>query len=105
LDEEAVDDLKIAVGEACVNAVYANEEAGRAAPVQIEWTEESDRVIVEVSDRGRPDSGEDPVTDALGVAPREVMSMALITQLVDKCEFLPREEGGTRARLVLYTPR
>ncbi|MGH2734836.1 MAG: ATP-binding protein, partial [Actinomycetota bacterium] len=105
LDEETVDDMKIAVGEACANAVLANEEAGVGASVSVHWDLEPERIVIEVGDRGAGPGQEDEQEDTLGVASRAVMSMALLDQLVDECELLPRPEGGTTARLVVFTPR
>ena len=102
LDEERVDDLKIAVSEACANAVINNEEAGSADPVAVTWTDEGQQIRIEVGDRGRADSfpGPDEV-DTQGFSTRAVMSMALLRSLVDGCEFVPRAGGGITTRLTL----
>src|SRR5688572_30094150 len=52
LNEEAVEDIRIAVSEACANAVLANEEAGSEEAVVVDWYQTDDRLIVEVGDRG-----------------------------------------------------
>jgi serine/threonine-protein kinase RsbW len=103
LDEDTVDDLKMAVSEACANAVLSNEQAGGNEPVQITWSEEPGRVVIEVGDRGdlyqggaTPDSW-----DSGRISARVTMSVALLSSLVDECEFIPRPGGGTRARLVM----
>ena len=112
LDEERVDDLKIAVGEACANAVLANVEAGGGAPVRVSWGDERDRVVIEVDDRGTtppqpvsPHGGPGETGDPGDLGSRQAMSMALLDQLVDECELVARPEGGTRARLILRTGR
>jgi serine/threonine-protein kinase RsbW len=103
LDEDTVDDLKMAVSEACANAVLSNEQSGGDEPVQIRWWEELERVVIEVGDRGdlyqggaTPDSW-----DSGRISARVTMSVALLSSLVDECEFIPRPGGGTRARLVV----
>jgi serine/threonine-protein kinase RsbW len=98
-DEEIVEELKIALSEACTNAVLAHEEASSPEPVSVRWLEESDRLIVEVSDRGigEPDSESDAF-DSQGFSSRMVMSRVLLAALVDGCEFLPRPQGGTVTR-------
>ena len=99
LDEEKVEDLRMAVSEACANAVLAHEESRADAPVTITWREETDRVIVEVGDRGRghvPDP-----EDSLGGADRLAMSVALLRSLVDECAFEPRPDGGMNTRLTV----
>lgn len=100
LDEEVVDDLKIAVSEACANAVLSHEEAGADAPVAVTWTEEDDRLVIEVADRGTPyDPAAAPTPDSGGFSSRLVMSIALLESLVDEFEFGPREGGGMATRL------
>lgn len=99
-DEALVDDLKIAVGEACTNAVLSNEEVGATAPISVCWSEEPGRIVMEVSDSGvPPDAG--PDADSAGMPSRLVLSTALLESLVDRCEIEPRPEGGTRARLIV----
>ncbi|CAN5602672.1 anti-sigma B factor RsbW [soil metagenome] len=101
VDEETVDDLKIAVSEACANAVLSHEDAGEQAPVTVKWTEQDDRLLVEVGDRGSvydPEAPEDPF-DSQGFSSRFLMSFSLLQSLVDDCSFGPREGGGMCAHL------
>jgi len=103
LEEEAVEELKIALSEAATNAVLIHEESSVAEPVSIRWIEEPDRVIVEVADRGPVrDPGEKPDEfDSQGFSSRMVMSRVLLEALIDGCEFIPRPDGGTVTRLVV----
>jgi serine/threonine-protein kinase RsbW len=100
LDEEVVDDIKIAVSEACANAVMANEAARTDAPVTVAWTEGVEGLVVEVGDRG---AERDPAAGA-GVGPgaksRALMSLALLQSLVDECDMVAREGGGMTAQLL-----
>jgi len=103
LDEEKVDDIKIAVSEACANAVLNNEEAGSDDPVVISWDETEDAVHIEVADRGAsldPDALDE--VDTQGFSTRAVMSIALLKSLVDDCGFEAREGGGTTTRLLIH---
>lgn len=100
-DEEAVDDLKIAVSEAVTNAVLATEEEGSDEPVIVRWDGETDEVAIAILDRGRVydpgaalDSGD---TQSL----RFTLSLALLQSLVDRCDFGPRDGGGMRTTLIL----
>jgi anti-sigma regulatory factor (Ser/Thr protein kinase) len=98
IEETAVDDLKIAVSEACANAVLSNEEAGSVAPVSIEWHEDDEGVEVRVGDRGQVYQGggpEEPFADRLS------MSVALLGSLVDDFSFEPRPDGGMLTRLIV----
>ncbi len=101
LGEEVVDDLKIAVSEACANAVLSNEDAGSGAPVTVTWTETPESLIVEVGDRGAVYDLDDPDAqlDSQGYSTRSLMSFALLKSLVDGCEVSPRDGGGMCAHL------
>jgi anti-sigma regulatory factor (Ser/Thr protein kinase) len=103
LEEDAVDDIKIAVSEACTNAVVSNEKDASDQPVSISWSEDSARIVVEIGDRGRVYEGGAPEDswDTGRITPRITMSVALLRALVDECEFVPRQGGGTYTRLVV----
>jgi anti-sigma regulatory factor (Ser/Thr protein kinase) len=103
LDETVVEDLRIAVSEACANAVIANEEAGSTEAVVVDWLEEGGRLVVEVGDRGTADHGTAAGVDTDGFSSRLAMSVALLESLVDDFTFAPREGGGSIARLTLST--
>ena len=98
LDEDRVDDLRIAVTEACTSAVLAHEEAGVSEPVVVKWTEESDRFVIDVEGRVQP--AEKAPEDSHGFSTREVLSHALLESLVDETEMSSSSEG-TRARLIM----
>ncbi len=99
LNEEAVDDLKIAVSEACANAVLAHEEAGIGAAVAVRWTDVDTEIVVDV-DYSAPMAEEISTEDSHGFSSRLMLSTALLESLVDECEFIDRD-GGTRAHLVM----
>jgi anti-sigma regulatory factor (Ser/Thr protein kinase) len=100
LSEESVDDLKIAVGEACANAVILNEENDPGVPVKVHWSHEEGRVVVEVEGAGHPyDSSLSPSGD--GFAARMEMSLALLESLVDSCEVTEGLGGAVTARLTV----
>jgi serine/threonine-protein kinase RsbW len=99
LGEESVDDLKIAVGEACTNAVLVAERS-LDTPVKVNWTHEGKRVVVEVMGAGRPYDEEGP-DQGDDLASRMRMSLALLESLVDSCEITERAGEGVSARLVV----
>jgi serine/threonine-protein kinase RsbW len=103
LGEDTVDDLRIAISEACTNAVISNEDAGEEQPVTVSWAEDANRIVVEIGDRGRVYEGGSTKDswDTGNITPRITMSVALLSSLVDECEFVPRADGGTYARLVV----
>ena len=94
LDEDRVDDLRIAVSEACTSLVLAHEEAGNDEPVVVRWADEADRLVVDVEGAVAPQ--EEPSEDSQGFSSRSVLSQALLDSLVDETEV-----SGTKARLVL----
>jgi anti-sigma regulatory factor (Ser/Thr protein kinase) len=103
--EDVVEDLKIAVSEACANAVLSMEEARSSDPVSVSWNEEGERIVIEVGDRGvvhESPSGED--VDSQGFSTRLFMSHALLTTLVDEYQFVPRDSGGMVSRLIIARP-
>ena len=98
LDEDKVDDLRIAVSEACTNAVLAHEEAGTEDPVVVKWTDEEDRLVVDVLGPIEPPAS--ALEDSHGFSTRSVLSQALLDSLVDESEVFTHG-GTTRSRLIL----
>ena len=102
LDEEKLDDLKIAISESCANAVLSTQESGVDAPVSISFTAGPDALEVVVADSGAAEpSGDASVADSQGFSTRDIMSMELLKSLVDEYELSPRDGGGMQARLTL----
>lgn len=99
LGEESVDDLKIAVGEACANAVIVNEETAPDVPVKVHWSHEGAHVVVEVEGAGHPYHSAGSATGEL--ASRMEMSVALLESLVDSCEVTEHPGGAMTARLIV----
>lgn len=93
-DEDKVDDLRIAVSEACTNAVLAHEEAGREESIIVRWADESDRLVVDVEGTVEPPPGEPE--DSHGFSSRRVLSQALLESLVDETEL-----SGARVQLIV----
>ena len=105
LDEERLEDLRIAVSEACTNAVEANDERGESDSVTIQCLLDTDRFEVRIEDRG---AGLDTADAA---ARRDLRALAeaaaergwgiqLIRALVDDVEFVSAGTG-TAVRLVV----
>lgn len=93
MDEERVDELKIAVSEACTNALAANEEAGSGEALQIRWTQAETSVIVEVEDRaGNPDRPN--LEDSQGFSTRHAMAVALLQSLADEYQTSQGDDGS-----------
>lgn len=104
LDEERVDDIRIAVSEACTNAVFTNEETGGDEPVSVSWVRQADRIEIEIGDRNESAADQPDALDSQGFSSRLVMSVALLEELADELEVGRRPGGGTAVRLVFHTP-
>lgn len=101
LDEEKLDDLKIAISETCANAVLSVQEAGVDSPIEIAFTARDDELEVVVGHAGAASDIDAPDADSHGFSTQRVMSMALLRSLVDELELTPRGDGGMHARLLL----
>ena len=99
LDEEKVEDLRMAVSEACANLVLAGEDDADAGSLKLAWFDEGDRFIVEIAAEGTGPAP-DPVRSP-GEDDRLGMSVALLRSLVDEYTIEPMADGGVTARLIL----
>lgn len=108
LSDDQVDDLKLAVSEACTNAIEANQAADPEAPVQVRCREFDDRLEVELQDHG---TGFDPanlpvhppVTDPQRLNFERGLGIPLIRTLVDDVVFEPSGQG-TRVVMTMFCP-
>lgn len=106
LADERVDDLKLAVSEACTNAIEAHQAAGSPEPVVVRVHEGDERLEVEISDRGAGFDPEalpvhPPVTDPDRLNFERGLGIPLIKTLVDGVTFTPSPEGTT-VRMTLF---
>lgn len=106
LADERVDDLKLAVSEACTNAIEAHVDAGVVDPVVIQMFEGNERLEVLVIDRGLGFDADDlaahpPVTDPARLNFERGLGVPLIRTLVDHAEFASSPKGTT-VRMVLF---
>jgi serine/threonine-protein kinase RsbW len=108
LEEEQLADLKLAVTEACGNAVRHAYE-GEAGPVGLAFVVADDRLTMIVEDQGEGmdaaavAAADDPPAAA---APLESgMGMAIIRTIVDELDIEPGADGrGTVVRMTKYLP-
>ncbi|MGI8491921.1 MAG: ATP-binding protein [Acidimicrobiales bacterium] len=108
LADERIDDLKLAVSEACTNGIEAHQNSHIDSPVVVQVWEAAERMEVLVRDRGR---GFDPeslpshpkVTDPERLNFERGLGIPLMRTLVDDLEFRPTHEGqGTTVRMILF---
>ena len=105
VDEAVLDEVRLAVGEACSRAVGLHRSHGITAPVSVVLTEEEKAFSIEVGD-GVPDPGSDPATPgarggasggpgrAEGDGGEDEMGLAVISGLVDDVEVRSGADGG-----------
>ncbi|MEU0965901.1 ATP-binding protein [Streptomyces sp. NPDC005917] len=98
VDEAVLDEVRLAVGEACSRAVGLHQSAGITEPVRVALIEEEKQFSIEVGDDA-PRSV--PVDRATGAAPdadveteEDEMGLAVISGLVDDVEVTAGENGG-----------
>lgn len=100
LAEERVEDLKVAVSEACTNAIESYGDEGAGATVTIGWLESEGTLEVWVRDQGRgfdPASlpPHPPVTDRQRLEFERGLGIPLMRALVDDVAFLSSPAGTT----------
>lgn len=111
VDEDSIDEVKLAVGEACARAVSIHEVYAKGAEVLVELTDDEKRFVVAVRDRGPRDADTAvaatgaPVADvpdlvdveSLGLPEAPDMppgfGLAIIAGLVDDLEVLSGDPG------------
>jgi serine/threonine-protein kinase RsbW len=109
LADDRVDDLKLAVSEACTNAIEAHGAASLDDRIVVRCWESDDRLEVSVEDRGEgfdPQSlpQHPPVTDPQRLNFERGLGIPLIRTLVDEVEFITADEG-TSVTLTMYCGR
>jgi anti-sigma regulatory factor (Ser/Thr protein kinase) len=95
MDEEAIEDLKVAVSEACAVAVGDLNRAGRPDLVELDLIEDADRVGIEVRDRAPP-ANRSAGSAADGELDDRQLGLALVGALVDDLRIAALEGGGNR---------
>jgi anti-sigma regulatory factor (Ser/Thr protein kinase) len=99
LDEETLADLKLAVTEACANAVrHAYPEGEGDVHVRMEL--EPGRLVVRVADRGRGLQGDDVEAWDASRLREEGMGLSIIQAIVDELDIESSPGAGTALRLV-----
>jgi serine/threonine-protein kinase RsbW len=106
LVDERVDDLKLAVSEACTNAIEANRSVSPGSPVHVEVWESPDRLEICIEDSGPgfdPDklASPPPFTDPERLNFERGLGIPLIRTLVDNAAFV-RKQQGTLVRMTVF---
>ncbi|MFF8974428.1 ATP-binding protein [Streptomyces sp. NPDC014995] len=99
VDEAVLDEVRLAVGEACTRAVGLHQAGGITAPVKVLLIEEEKQFSIEVGDEARHavpgdrDAGSGEEADV--EVEEDEMGLAVISGLVDDVEVTVGEHGGS----------
>ena len=108
LEEEGVEDLKVAISEACTNAIQAHRAAGIDAGIHIVATADPDLVRLDVVDAGEGFDLEGAAMRADYTPPAGLSSgslgLALIRSLFPKVEISRNLDGGMTISIVADRP-
>ncbi|MEL7206708.1 MAG: ATP-binding protein [Actinomycetota bacterium] len=105
--ENRVSDLRLAVSEACTNAIEAHRRLERTEPITIHCRLTDERIEVTVRDKGGGFSPDDRTqlpdpTDPARLDHERGLGVDLIRAVADESEFR-QADGGTVVRLVVHT--
>jgi serine/threonine-protein kinase RsbW len=117
-----IEDLKLAVAEACNNAILhggasvADDASAAESTLQseqpasivtIRWTVFPDRLQISVSDEGRihPDGLQPPAAPAFDELPEGGMGLLLIQSLMDEVEYHTGPDSNTTLVMTRYAPQ
>jgi serine/threonine-protein kinase RsbW len=96
--EDSVLDVKIAVSEACTNAVQAHQDSGVDSPIRLKVEEDGSNVSYEVRDGGpgfevQPEEPPEVFRRAVEDTSEQGMGLALIRALFPSATFEPQADG------------
>ncbi|WP_370420286.1 ATP-binding protein [Streptomyces sp. QH1-20] len=97
VDEAVLDEVRLAVGEACTRAVGLHAGHGVTTPVRVVLIEDEKKFSIEVGDDAPHPSAADAAAGEASAAPEEGeddMGLAVISGLVDDVEVTADESGG-----------
>jgi anti-sigma regulatory factor (Ser/Thr protein kinase) len=98
VDEAVLDEVRLAVGEACTRAVGLHQSGDISAPVRVSLIEEEKQFSIEVGDEAPHavpgDKGTAAGDDADMDSEEDDMGLAVISGLVDDVEVTAGENGG-----------
>jgi serine/threonine-protein kinase RsbW len=96
--EESVLDVKLAISEACTNAVQAQQVRGVPDAIRLSVEEQSAGLVYEVKDAGEgietvPEDPTEVFKQAVERGKESGMGLALIRALFPDAEFIPEDHG------------
>jgi serine/threonine-protein kinase RsbW len=101
VDESLLDEIKLAIGEACARAVGVHEAHRPTEPVEVSIRDDADRFTVEVRDRGPGGAEAAEIGDVDDLLDEDLppgLDLAVIAGLVDDVE-ISEASPGTVVRM------
>ncbi|MGH2572125.1 MAG: ATP-binding protein [Actinomycetota bacterium] len=102
---DVVDDIKLAVSEACTTAVLSSAAAAAQDPIHVSALADSGRMLIEVVDPAsgllREVIGSPTELDTEDLPFERMLSLPVIRGLVDEVAVAPNERGGVAVRMVV----
>ncbi|MFD7411479.1 ATP-binding protein [Kitasatospora purpeofusca] len=92
VDESVLDEVRLAVGEACSRAVGLHRRGGVTGAVRVALTDQEKRFLIEVEDEAGLDTV--PSTAADGDQDEDTLGLAVLTGLVEDLEVTSGAGGG-----------
>lgn len=102
-DEDTVEDLKVAVSEACTNAIKARGDEAAEGPVRLSVRRQDDSLLFEAEETGIQPAGDgpEPVIPSTGSTSEDIarrLSLETIRALFPTTEIVPGPQGGGSIR-------
>jgi anti-sigma regulatory factor (Ser/Thr protein kinase) len=98
VDESVLDEVRLAVGEACSRAVGLHQRGGIGGTVRVALTDQEKRFLIEVEDEAGPEAHLAPGADEGGDPDEDTLGLAVITGLVEDVE-VTNGTGGAVIRM------
>jgi serine/threonine-protein kinase RsbW len=106
-DEDVVEDVKVAISEACTNSVKAHHDSGTSEPIELRARAVDGELTFEIVDSGKGINTElqtaieeSAVTPAAGLYEGS-LGLSLIRSLFPGAEILRNDDRGTTVRFVV----
>lgn len=108
IPEDLIEDIKLAVSEACNTAVAPEGAEAGEGPIQVSVWTDRDRVQIEVIDPrgkvGREVSGDPVEIDTADMPFERLLALPIIRGLVDEVSITSEGAGGLRIRMSVAPP-
>lgn len=101
-DVEEIDDIKVALSEACNNAVTHGKTNTKSDNFKIDFSvdEDNNRLVIEVSDSGSGFKINDYVEPDLENPKESGLGIYIMKALMDEVEVKSEDSGGTKVTLI-----